>query len=498
MSKYFILEAKLSTPFIRMPDAWLTLDSLLAAAIYNATGSVERAHSEIPLERIAGVWCGSAAFPIEPRYSSAPFISALSPHFGDYDNDSRKSVLRAGGDDQPQLDRRLLMETGRVVWFGCGNPEACKALMETLDGVGKKIMHGYGSIESVRISPMEVDRSLVLPDGSPARPIPASVWACIAGDDIQAAEELPQDMTGYQPAYWDTRQFALCVVPAVSALSEQQLLGIEGGVVGTLQNEDASAETSCSYRSGVQFFAEHAGAKLAARAAGGNRTKLADSCNACGSREDLRRTGNGYTTLCGTCSTFGGGYEGIKRPGRIGAGWMGVVTPESTSMVTSVEASPKNTPFTGLKGVAMQTGKPALSVFLRDTLLNLPEPPFLLFVSGQSSVKVIQSLQVSWSPRRVHIGGSDSLIVNAVLFNELFLAWKESGVTGASLTKAVLTRDAARYAYDSKVCSAAKERLEKLVGGDAALLSLVERMPSTYSDDWAVLRSAISATEREK
>ena len=132
----------------------------------------------------------------------------------------------------------------------------------------------------------------------------------------------------------------------------------------------------------------------------------------CGERDQLQRAGSGYTTLCATCFTFGGTYRSIKRPGRMGAGWLGLVTPERAHLVTSVAYPPDQTPFAAVDNLAIATGKEALSPFLRDILLAPPDPPYLLFASGNSSVKVMRGLAVTRSNRRVHISGNDPAIVD--------------------------------------------------------------------------------------
>lgn len=493
----FMLEARLGTPMIQEPDAYLTLDSVLAAAIYQKTGDVEMAHGAIPLQKIGGLWCGSAAFLIDPRYQAQKFIASLRQHFGDYDDDARKKVLRVGGPDKPDLDARQSAQADRIVWFGVGDPERCRELIASLGGIGKKVAQGYGEILGASVIDLTLDRAAVLPDGTPARPIPVSAWARIRAknDALQSVGALPVDIVGMRPAYWANENKAMCVLPRMRRLSENQLLRIQEGAMATLPNEPMTEKPGAI--SGSVFFAEQVGRKLAAaEGLPGNTDKTADQCAACGSRDRLQRAGSGYTTLCGDCFTFGGTYAHIRRPGRMGAGWMGLVAPGATRLVTSVEYKAKEArPFISVPGVDIEYGKAAVSRFLRDALLNPPEPPYLLFVSGNASVNILRNLAVTWSNRRVHISGNAPAIVDAIRLGENFQAWKDSGIRATIVNQAMFWRTRLHEAYNKNTRESMDYGLQKIMKKHDCE-ALLKRLPPQYSDDYAYLLRLMNLEEK--
>ncbi len=256
----FALVAHLRTPVIVTDNTWLTLDSLLSAAVTSENGAWSP--DDIPLQSAGGLFLGSAAFFVEPRPTQHPFLSALSPHFGDYDSDPRRKVLRTGGTDKPDLDRRNSFEARKVVWFGSGDAAACRRLIAGLPGIGKKTAHGFGEIVRVETIDLHVDRSLVLPDGSPARPIPTSAWDAMAEShvDLAPATDLPVDMTAFRPDYWSSDNRALCVVPRWRDFSNDQLQRIESGVSCPVPASLPSVVRDS--RSAIAFFAEHLGCRL--------------------------------------------------------------------------------------------------------------------------------------------------------------------------------------------------------------------------------------------
>jgi hypothetical protein len=492
--KNFALIVNVQTPVIVSPGSWLTLDSLLSAALQQG----ENDWKKIPLSCASGVFAGSAAFPIEPRYQDVRFLSSMQHHYGDYDGDKRNKILRAGGPDKPDVDAYPAIETHRIIWFGRGDAQACAALIKTLPGIGKKAAHGFGAIERVETISLKVDRSWVLPDGRPARPMPMALWDALhqnAPDGLSTSTELPTEMTGYRPNYWEDENKGLCVVPQTRALSTAQYRGIESGVAPP-SVPDIELSQEALPLSGAQFFARHLGHQLVSlEGIPGNTNKMASQCAACGSTEGLQRAGSGYTTLCQDCFTFGGTYTSIKRPGRLGAGWMGVITPDHSRLATSVDYPADQVPFQQGENITVETGKAAIATFVQDVLMNPPKPPFLLFTSGNSSVNVIRGLRVTWSLRRVHISGNDPMVVDVVQLKEHLRHWRKNGISAANLNKAVRLRDNAKYAYDATHRDQAEAELEKLLKkqdvGD-----LLAQLPGGHTDDWAYLLRLMNLEEK--
>jgi hypothetical protein len=51
----------LASPLVAQKGGYMTLDGLLAALQFEATGDLEQAHNDLPLQRTQGVWHPSAA-----------------------------------------------------------------------------------------------------------------------------------------------------------------------------------------------------------------------------------------------------------------------------------------------------------------------------------------------------------------------------------------------------------------------------------------------------
>jgi len=474
----FAITATIETPVILPDGAYLTLDALLERASEGGP---------IPLVQYNRVWMGSAAFLVDPRPLERSFVSSMQLHGGDYNHDPRKKVLRTGGPDMADIDRYPAFEVSQITWFGLGYPGECVQLVQSLPGIGKKVAHGFGAINRVEAVHLEVDRSIVLPDGTPARPIPMTHWAEMRATSPELADPatLPTDDTSVIPPYWDPDNRAFAVLPRHRALSRQELARINTGVappsfpdLQNLQIEFSNNETA------VSFFVRHVGRKLAAaEGVPGNTAKLSHSCAACGSTKDLQRAGNGYTTLCGDCYTFGGSYQKIKRPGRMGAGWMGLVSADGARFATSVEYSPDERPFQSIDGCDIVFGKPALQVFLKDVLTSPPSPPFLLFVGDQSSVKVLRNLKVTYSLRRVHVGSKTLESVDAISLQENLEYWRSSNIPLTTLKRAVRLLNDYRYAYASERKEEAYSKLKRLVDLDTHL-PFLRRLPATHTADW--------------
>lgn len=232
----FALRAYLETPVI-VRNGWLTLDGILAALLYRETGSLETAHVGIPLDRKAGVWCGSAAFfeKMAPGNQYCGFQRGLK--LDDLDLE-RCRYLPPGGPrsafpywiDQARseashewrsaIDEYPVVEAESVVWFGRGDISLIEALIgfeeahRKLHAVGSRINHGWGRVRSFEFIPEDDDFSLVMPNGAPARPVPADEWAALSGKEAVLRPER------IVPPYWDG-EMVLCAVPETRRLEAE-------------------------------------------------------------------------------------------------------------------------------------------------------------------------------------------------------------------------------------------------------------------------------------
>ncbi|MDE3021364.1 MAG: hypothetical protein KGI54_05845 [Pseudomonadota bacterium] len=225
----FYVCVDLASPVIPT-KGWLTLDAILGAQLFRETGDMEVAHENIPLAKTKGVWHGSAAFfDIGETGRAAfgrsmklsdllegnwvPFGKTKYPYFVDQ---SRNQAANQWG---AKLNTYPTLSSEHVYWFGKGDMEQVAKLFNGIRegwGIGKKVSHGYGRIQSVMIEECDIDRSFQLQDGSPARPIEYKHWISMTGKpDITTFIE-----SWAMPYFCSER--VLCAIPANHIMSCSQ------------------------------------------------------------------------------------------------------------------------------------------------------------------------------------------------------------------------------------------------------------------------------------
>lgn len=76
----FKITLTLASPLVAQEGGYMTLDGLLAALKFEATGDLAQAHNDLPLQRTQGVWHASAAH-IEAWHTGRMGFVA-NPHHG--------------------------------------------------------------------------------------------------------------------------------------------------------------------------------------------------------------------------------------------------------------------------------------------------------------------------------------------------------------------------------------------------------------------------------
>lgn len=217
----FVVRAELRSPMLGNP---VTLDALLAALIFERTGSVSAAHENIPLSCHEGLWHASSAFfedgtPLKVTFTASlraghdlePSLIATSPRTGQLPRLSEKRTREFGN---VQNDVRGVAATA-VWWFAEGDTEAVRELLEGLRFVGKKNAHGYGEIAILQIEQQEGTDGILGPQSMPLRPVPADLFRG-NGAAVQAE-------AAWRPPYWRVESRTRCFVPATHLLSRTQL-----------------------------------------------------------------------------------------------------------------------------------------------------------------------------------------------------------------------------------------------------------------------------------
>ena len=193
MSEAFKLSIELLTPFYM--GHRITLDGLLSAAIYNATGMTGDENAAlIPLESDYGVFKGSSLFVGgEYRHRAVGRIMALK---GDSDmNVNAFSPNGRGGrytfiDSQRDAYKYNMshyqgIQAETVEFYGFGDAEKCRDLIQNfIFGIGKRANSGAGQIGEITIHYLDWDQSYIREDGQPARPLPLEMWESLGGGDV--------------------------------------------------------------------------------------------------------------------------------------------------------------------------------------------------------------------------------------------------------------------------------------------------------------------------
>lgn len=188
----FRLEVKLATPVIL--QGYLTLESLLAAAVYEETGLMrDEALAQVPIkfqETTEGkLWHASAFF-----YGSAPrFIphtiirrrrrDEIGPDFYDGNTRMRKDpygITQDTGDYKALLNEYKSTDAQSLVWYATGDAERCAGLVASLGGLGKRRGEGFGQIADVSVRATNAG-SLVCKKGLVMRPISLPMLTHVAG-----------------------------------------------------------------------------------------------------------------------------------------------------------------------------------------------------------------------------------------------------------------------------------------------------------------------------
>lgn len=178
----FRIVAHMKTPAIIQGD--LTLESLLAACVYEQTGLMrEDALAEVPLAKLetpeGAIWQASAVM-FSGRVKLSEHIVVRGRHFSETGDEFYAANARARKDpwavSQNSGDYKRLMnaypvhEVERLVWYATGDMLACQTLLSTLKWVGKRHASGFGEIAQIDATPWS-GNPLLDDNGMVRRPI---------------------------------------------------------------------------------------------------------------------------------------------------------------------------------------------------------------------------------------------------------------------------------------------------------------------------------------
>ncbi len=202
--------AHLASPLVTSGAGFMTLDGLLAALIFDATGSIERSHAEVPIVCTDALYHASGAV-LEPIDTGRIcFVAQLRPAHG---IDPDLILKNKHGQLHRKFDTSLtnVMNTYPVItapavtWYCEGEPERIEALLRDAHFIGKRRASGFGSVSRWEVEPGELDGLTGYAD-EPLRPVPVDRYT---GDRSAVIED-----AAWRPAYWDPRNRAACFVPS--------------------------------------------------------------------------------------------------------------------------------------------------------------------------------------------------------------------------------------------------------------------------------------------
>jgi len=191
----------------------MTLDALLAALIFEQTGDLEKAHSEIPLLNTNGLWHGSAAIYEKNDFEKKVFVANLrAMHDLDLDLIAKKSdgsphkTLGATRrrDFGAVLNKYSMVSAPSISWYALGDKEKIHQLLSDVEFIGKRRASGYGQVKDLQIEEAELD-GVVGHFGEPLRPVPIDLFN---GDKASLKVD-----ASWKPAYWNPVNRAICFVP---------------------------------------------------------------------------------------------------------------------------------------------------------------------------------------------------------------------------------------------------------------------------------------------
>lgn len=230
---HFLASITLATPFI--PGKRLNLDSLLAGIIYERTANVDQALNDIPLRRTDAVWEGSACFfetpvflsdytsigGLRPATMNASVLAMKTRKRDGVKKESYPRIDLARGPHQNRLSRYKTVTASRIHFLGTGDLSGVGDLLKDVRFIGTKRSAGFGQVKAIDLVEFECSSAhpaLVLPDNTPARPIPLEQFRSLSnGACLEGYERV-------RPPYFEG-DFVLCALPTWNEIAEGDLEG---------------------------------------------------------------------------------------------------------------------------------------------------------------------------------------------------------------------------------------------------------------------------------
>lgn len=213
----FKITLTLASPLVMQEGGYMTLDGLLAALKFEATGDLEQAHNDLPLQRTQGVWHASAAHLDTWHTGRIGFVANLRAA-----HDMNIELIARKKDGQPHsklgLTRRsdfgAVMKSynshavSTISWYAEGDAAEVERMLQDVAFIGKRRASGFGQVSGMHIESDELN-GVTGYFGEPLRPVPVEIFRETFDGD---ASSLRAD-AAWRPAYWHPDNRAICHVP---------------------------------------------------------------------------------------------------------------------------------------------------------------------------------------------------------------------------------------------------------------------------------------------
>jgi CRISPR type IV-associated protein Csf3 len=224
----FKIVAHMKTPAIIQGD--LTLESLLAACVYEETGKMrDEALDLVPIHFIEtpeGRIYEASSVMFDGRIKLQQHLVIRGRHFTETGPDFYDGKKRTKGDpwaiDQARLENKRLLnpyqvyEVSRLVWFARGDMKACKELLQTQHWIGKRRGSGFGQVSQWDAQPW-TGNPLLTENGLVRRPVPLKKLPFLV-DAADVAQQCVISTVDKHPAWAHPPE--LCAAPHSRKLSD--------------------------------------------------------------------------------------------------------------------------------------------------------------------------------------------------------------------------------------------------------------------------------------
>lgn len=184
----------------------LTLDALLASAIFDRTSDINAAHDTVPIHRTAGLYWASRAIyePVHTRKYA--IVQSFKPddvwldHRWLKKNKHEQVHTKFSNLPDPILNSYTADSTPTMTWYCTGDADRIRELLADITHIGKK--------RSALVTRWSVEEGDL--DGlhgyldEPLRPVPVAMWD---GDKTGVITD-----AAWAPAYWDITKRTACYI----------------------------------------------------------------------------------------------------------------------------------------------------------------------------------------------------------------------------------------------------------------------------------------------